>query len=172
MATATLITEISRRTMLAGTMVVPAIALPAVAALPAMPAGAGPDAALLRWTAAAERIRAAFVRADAHCLRLHDALRLHPDYPDAMPGARGARWDALYERMGLPEAEARCDRLYDLYNAATRAAFDLPAHALPGAHAKIRLAVGSVKQFHCGGWDGIDCEYLDLALADLNRLSP
>lgn len=163
--------------MLAGGVAVIAAPMPALSALPvAGPpqlGGRRPDAGLLRRIAAAHDCLADYRRADARCLRLRRALSGHPDFPHGMPSdpAEGVRWDALMERNGIVAADARCERLYERYEAALALAFALPARTVAGVHGKLRLAVTAVKQEQSGVLDPADCAYLDATLGDLWRLA-
>ena len=136
------------------------------------PVFAGPDGALLGRIAVAELFWAAYGRAEAEQDRLYDALRRHPERPETAfdTPEDGAAWDSLAERLGIPAIEARCERLAALCDAATRAAFDLPARTLPGARAKLRLGVAALKAEHRGNIEPLDCRYLDDVIADLERL--
>ena len=177
MADSTLSTRFSRRSMLAGGVAMMAAPVSGVGAVPAAgpppPDGRHPDAGLLRRVAAAHDCLAAYRRADAVCLRLHRALRGHPDFPQGMPGdpEEGERWDALMAQTGVMAADARCDRLYEGYEAALAAAFAVPAHSVAGVHGKLRLAVMAVKQAQVGLLDTVDCAHLDSTLGDLSRLA-
>ena len=163
--------------MLAGGIAMMAVPAPAVGAVPA---GSSPtpgmrycDADLLRRLAAAHDCLAAYRRADALSLRLHRALRNHPDFPEGMTGnpEEGARWDALMARTGVTAADARCDRLYQRYEAALATAFAVPARTVVGVHGKLRLAVTAVKQAQVGLLDTVDCAHLDGTLGDLGQLA-
>ena len=177
MADPTLSTRVSRRSMLAGGAAVMAAPLPAFAALPVacFPGSGGlfSDADLLRRIAAAHDCLAAYRRADAACAHLHRTLSGHPDFPDHRPRTPEEcdRWDALLDRAGITAADARCERLYEFYEAALAAAFALPARTLAGVHGKLRLAVTAVKQEQSGVLDPADCTYLDGTLGDLGRLA-
>ena len=162
--------------MLAGGVAMVAMPVPVVMALPA----AGPllldsrhlDAGLLQRTAAAHDCLAAYRRADALCLRLHEALRGHPDFPEGMRTPdEGARWDALMERTGVMAADACCERLYERYEAALATAFAVPARTVAGVHGKLLLAVTAVKQAQSALLDKVNCAYLDSTLGDLGRLA-
>lgn len=162
--------SISRRSaMICGASALAASAL----AMPAVAAFGDVDAALRRQIAAADMSLAAYRRADAVSLRLHEEVRRDPEFPKGMPSDRadGARWDAMLERIGAPAADARCERLYERYEAALAAAFSVPARTLAGALGKFRLAVTRIKQEQSDGFDEVDCTYLDNALADLGRLT-
>ena len=177
MADHTLSTTVSRRSMLAGGVAVMAAPVPAFATLPVagLPESGGQraDAGLLRRIAAAHDCLAAYRRADAVCIRLHRALSNHPDFPHRMPctEAEYRRWDALMDRTGITAADARCERLYERYEAALAAAFARPARTLAGVHGKLRLAVTAVKQEQSAVLDPADCAYLDGTLGDLGRLA-
>ena len=177
MAEPTLTTRLSRRSMLAGGAAVMAAPLPAFAALPVagLPKAGGPfpDADLLQRIAAAHDCLAAYRRADAACAHLHRMLNDHPDFPDHRPRTPEEcdRWDALLDRVGITAADARCERLYDRYEAALAAAFALPARTLAGVHGKLRLAISAVKQEQSSVLDPADCTYLDGTLGDLGRLT-
>lgn len=137
------------------------------------PAFYGQDGALRQQVALAELFWSAYVRAEADYDRLYEAQRRHEDCPQAAfdsPEA-GAAWDGLAERLGIPALEARCQRLFALSEATTRAAFDLPALSLEGTLAKLRLALTTLRAEHRGQLDPPDCAYLDATLADLERLA-
>ena len=178
MADPTLSTTVSRRSMLAGGVAVMAAPVPVFAALPVAepppPEGQRPDAVLLRRIAAAHDCLADYHRADALCLRLQRSLSDHPDFPhDGMPRTpeEGERWDALMARTGIAAADARCERLYERYEAALAVAFAMPARTVAGVHGKLRLAVTAVKQEQSTVLDPADCAYLDSTLGDLWRLA-
>ena len=177
MAEPTLSTRVSRRSMLAGGAAVMAAPLPAFAALPVagLHASGGPlpDTDLLRRIAAAHECLAAYRRADAACARLHRTLSGHPDFPDHRPRTPEEcdRGDALLDQAGITAADARCEQLYELYEAALAGAFALPARTLAGVHGKLRLAVTAVKQEQSSVLDPTDCTYLDGTLGDLGRLA-
>ena len=177
MADPTLSTRVSRRSMLAGGAAVMTAPLPAFAALAVagLPESGGPfpDAGLLQRIAAAHDCLAAYRRADAVCAHLHRTLSGHPDFPDHRPRTPEEcdRWDALLDLVGITAADARCERHYELYEAALAAAFALPARTLAGVHGKLRLAVTAVKQEQSSVLDPADCTYLDGALGDLGRLA-
>lgn len=170
----TLITKLSRRAML-GRVMLGCGAVAAALAAGAVPFG-GPDGPLLARIAAAERLWATYRRAEAEQDRLYERLRRHPDCPQcSQPAAEtaqeGALRDRLAERLGIPAAEARCLRLSEDCDAATRAAFDLPARSLEGACAKLRLGLTALRAEHHGSLDPLDCGHLDGTLADLERLA-
>ena len=177
MAEPTLSTRVSRRSMLAGGAAAMAAPVPVFAAAPVVgvpePGGLFSDADLLRRIAAAHECLAAYRRADATCAHLHRTLSDHPDLPDHRPHTPEEcdRWDALLDRAGITAADARCERLHELYEAALAAAFALPAHTLAGVHGKLWLAVTAVKQEQSGVLDPADCTYLDGTLGDLGRLA-
>ena len=177
MAEPTLSTRVSRRTMLAGGAAVMAAPLPAFATLPVAGLHESddpfPDAVLLQRIAAAHDCLAAYRRADAACAHLHRTLSGHPDFPNHRPRTPEEcdRWDALLDRAGITAADARCERLYDRYEAALAGAFALPARTLAGVHGKLRLAVTAVKQEQSSVLDPADCTYLDGTLGDLGRLA-
>lgn len=174
MAKPTLITKLSRRAMLARSTLAAALAAasPAISRSAAASVFAGPDGALLGRIAVAELFWAAYDRAEAEYDRLYEVLRRHPDCPKSpfdTPEAAAA-WDGLAEGLGIPAQEGRCHRLSALCDAATQAAFALPAQTLPGTRAKLRLAVAALKAEHRGSLDPVDYSYLDSTLADLDRL--
>ncbi len=183
MANAVLSTKLSRRTMLAGGALAAlhaaarsAAAAPACApVVPASPGAAGacgPDAELLRRIAAAADLWAEYVVADAHCRRLHEALRRHKDYP-AKPISEAGSWavEALAQRTGYREADDAAVRLYERHEAALRAAFAVPARTLPGLHAKLRCALAAAKERDAGTFEESDYQWLDDAMADMDRMA-
>ena len=163
--------------MLAGSIAATATPLPAFAAQPVagFPAFGDrfPDASLLQQLAAAYDCLAAYRQADALCIRLHQPLSSHPDFPDRMPRTQAEyeQWDALLDRAGITAADVRCERLYEKYEAALAAVFALPARTPVGVHGKLRLAVTAVKQEQSTVLDPADCAYLDNTLVDLGRLA-
>ena len=180
MADSTLSTRYSRpamprRSVLAGgasALAGGALATPPAWAL-SPPAGPGRDSEILRWVAAAERYWAAFVAENAACERLHTEVGRHPDAPYPMVDSPEARalWDAVAARLGLPEADARCARLHMLYRDAARTAFDIPARALPGLHAKMHLGVTVAREHRTRDSVPVDLGFLDVVLAELRRIA-
>lgn len=160
--------------MLAGSVAVVAVPVsPVPASFPLQPGGPRRDTELLQRIAAVYDRLAAYRQSDAAFAELQRNLRDHPDFPDHMPSTRaeGERWDRLMERAGITTAEARCERLYERYEAALAAAFALPARSLVGVHGKLQLAVTAVKHEQSGLRDPADCGYLDNTLGDLGRLT-
>lgn len=173
MATPTLTTTVSRRSMLASG--VATLAAP-MSALPADQPGLGchhPDAGLLRLIARAYDCLAAHYEADALCNSLHDAMRSHPAFPGDMPATQAERdrCDELMDRLGIAAAEVRCEELHERYEEALATAFALPADTLPGVYGKLGLAIAALRQEQSGVNDAADCTYLDGTLRDLERLA-
>ena len=180
MADVTLSTGVSRRSMLAGAVALPAAALSLQAALEAAPGGgaalapspcpptsalSGPDARLFRRIAMAERLR----KRRARLLRLRDRLSRQGRPAVPLSGERllGA---PLLQRH--PTATRRA--LWDLtrrYAVAVRAAVETPARTLPGLQAKLRLALIASRRGAARIYLYEERDWLLAALADLERLS-
>ena len=176
MADPCLSTSISRRSMLAGSAGIMTAPVSAFAILPAPNlrqfGGHRIDARLLTEIEAADDCLADYLRSHVECIERHRALSAHPDFPRRTPSTQAEEdhWDALLARSGIIAADARCDRLYDRYQAALAAAFARPAHTIVGVYGKLRLAVTAVKQEQTAGFDTVDCVYLGNTLDDLRRL--
>lgn len=169
MATPTLSTSISRRTMLVGSALVPAVAFPLLTALAALPEPAfagtdlSTDAELLRCIAAAEHLRNRYARAR----RLRDRIR----------ETRRARGDfrPLPRRGPIPpcdiDAYLHYADLFRRYANAVRAAIAVPAYTVAGIHAKLALGVIAARRGDARVYMYEDREWLEVALADLKRLA-
>ena len=163
--------------MLAGGANMMAASVPALAHMP----GTGlpelhaqrPDARLLNRIELAHDCLADYLWSRSESIGLHRTLSDDPDGGHWMPRtqAERERWNAVMERAGVLAADARCDRLYDQYEAALAAAFAEPARTVAGVYGKLRLAVKAVKQEQSAGFDTVSCVYLDSALGDLGRLA-
>ena len=170
MATPTLSTRVSRRSMLAGGTA--AFAMPAVALAPAAVA-AEADAELFRRLAAAGHCWAEFLESREVSERLFEDTYHHPEFshPLGISKTGKAEFDALAERTGYRAAADRCTRLHDRYLETARGAFDLPARGLPGIAAKMRFGVAVARDGMTCSFADNEFEWFDLALDDFERLS-
>ena len=112
MVVPTLSTTISRRSMLAGGAGMLAAPVPALAAVP-VPRLSGfgeqrSDQSLLEQIGAAHNCLAEYLRADAVCIRLYEAVSDHPGFAHRMLSSQAEwkRWEALMEQFGIVAADA------------------------------------------------------------------
>ena len=164
MADPTLSTRLSRRSMLAAPLTANVV-LP-VAALSELD-GPKVDAALFRRIFAAWEHLAAYRRAEAADIRPQHAVDKRPSPTEAKSPSIGepVQGDTAPEIA----AEARCEALYESYEAALVVVFTHPARTLAGVHGKLCLAAEAIKQDQNGLLDPADCSYLDATLTELER---
>jgi hypothetical protein len=165
MATHTLSTGLSRRSMLLGSALAPSLGLSLLSVLKAIPAPAQPllelgaDAELLQHIAVAERRR----NEHARVRRLRDHLResrsaTGPLYPLPFRLRHPALWRLYFDT-------------FERYATAVRAAVAVPAHTIAGAHAKLALATIASRRGGARVYMYEDREWLEIALADLRRIA-
>lgn len=165
MANHTLSTGISRRSMLLGGVLAPSLPLPLLYALSALPGSlqalgsCEADKELFQRIAVAEQLRSEHAR----MRRLRDRLR----------AARAARSDLCLVPLKLSHPGQW--RLYwdsfEGYAIAVRTAVAVPAHTVAGVHAKLALAVIAARRGGARVYMYEDREWLEAALADLQRLA-
>lgn len=167
MATHTLNTKLSRRTVLTGGAATAALPVPLIMA--SFPN----DDELLIWVAAAKRCWADFVVAWELRERLFRETRRHPDCPRTtkLSVAERVIYNEIAEHTGYSDAANRCGDLHDHYGETMQTAFGIPAHTLLGFQAKMKLAVDIARIGDDGAYTKTEFEWLDIAMADLERLS-
>lgn len=165
MATHTLSTGISRRSMLLGSVLAPSLYLSGLSALSALP---GPlqafgsceaDRELFQRIAVAEQLRSEHARMRRLRDRLRAARAAHSDLhlvplKLSHPGLWQLYWDS-----------------FEGYATAVRTAVAVPAHTVAGVHAKLALAVIAARRGGARIYMYEDCEWLEAALTDLRRLA-
>jgi hypothetical protein len=165
MATHTLSTGISRRSMLLGGALIPSLGLPLNALLKLVPAptqppaASGADAELFHRIAVAERLR----NDHARVRRLRDRLRATRD-------AAGQLYTPSF-RLSQPDLWRRHWDSFERYATAVRAAVAAPAHTIAGVHAKLALATIASRRGGARVYMYEDREWLEIALADLRRIA-
>ncbi len=125
------------------------------------------DAALFRRIFAAREHLVAYRQAEAADIRPQHAVNKRPSPTEARSPGKG---EAVQGDTALEiAAEARCEALYESYEAALAVVFAHPAGTLAGVHGKLCLAVEAIKQDQNGLLDPADCSYLDATLTELER---
>ena len=165
MATRTLNTRLSRRTILAGSIAAPALAFPAIQAIVALPEptllGSDPaaDAELFRRIAVAEDFR----NQHARIQRIRARLR----------ATREARGDLmpLPFRDNRAEPWLHCWESFERYATAVRDAVSIPALTVAGVHAKLNLGAIATRQGAVRVYMYEDREWLETTLTDLKCLA-
>ena len=165
MATPTLNTRLSRRTILAGGVATPALAFPVIQAITNPPDPAlsssepAADAELFRRIAVAEHFR----NRHARMQRLRARLPAMPDAPDdLMP---------LPFRDNCAKPWLHCWESFERYATAVRDAIAVPAFTVTGIHAKLRLGAIAARQGAARVYMYEDREWLEIVIADLRRLA-
>lgn len=165
MASATLPTKPLRRALLTKS-----------ASAPLSPVMAGfpdTDAELLNWIALAEQRWANFVAAKEVKMGLFRRILCHSDCPKLpnLSVAERTKFNAIAGLIGYRDAADRCGDLHDLYGETMQTAFNIPAHTLRGLYAKLELAAGVARKGIDGAYTKTKFEWLDLAMADMERLA-
>jgi hypothetical protein len=165
MASHTLSTGISRRSILLGSVLATSLALPLLSALIALPgpmtnlASCKADTELFRRIRVAERLRSEHARVG----RLRDRLQ----------AAREVRGDLrpLPIRFSNPALWRLYFDTFERYTTAVRAAVAVPAHTIAGVHAKLALATIASRRSGARVYMYEDREWLEIALGDLRRIA-
>ena len=175
MANTSLTAKFSRRSVLVGAAGGTVFAT-AKHAAPALPTGAGSlesDAVLLSRIETAKQCWEDFVVAKENSERLLRATWHHMGCANTtrFSAADRVKFNKLAGQLGYRDAANHCERLHEQYGEAMDEAFGTPANTLRGHCAKMKFASERAQVGDTAAYLGTEFEWLDFALADLERFA-
>ena len=169
------IPKYSRRTVLVGAagVTVFTTAKPTVTALPTGANSFESDAELLCRIETAKRFWEGFVAAKEISERL---LRVTWHHMGCANTTRFSvtdrvKFNKLADQLSYRDAADYCERLHEQYGEAMDEAFSIPANTLRGFYAKLKFASERARAGDTAAYLGTEFEWLDFAIADLERLA-
>ncbi len=166
--------KFSRRTMLTGTAAaaLSTTSIPAGATLRSVAGNTDPDAELFRRIASAKQCWADFLAAKEISDRLYRMVLYQMDCPitTGLAMASRVKFNDLCRQSGYIDAANHCEWLHELYGLAMDEVFCSPARTLRGFCEKIKFATERARVGRSAAFLGTEFEWLDFAIADLERL--
>ena len=167
--------QYSRRAVLSGaaTTSIFATAISAVATQRAVAGSVDLDAELFRRIATAKRRWADFVATRETSEHLYRVTCHHTGCSStiALSVVNRVRFNKLADETGYREAANNCEQTHELYGEAMDKAFATPACTVQGLSVKMKFAAERAQVGDMAAYLGSEFEWLDIAMADLERLA-